>query len=122
MIDSSQKSSQVIPTHPQDFSGAALACKVGTPVGLLYLPLEIVTQSDSSHCHFPELPTDYEAANTQRTLYPALHTLMAEPRLTAGKKPHGAVPVHLLPMWSPPALSATALLPALVHMHVVFNG
>jgi len=51
--------------------------------------------------------------------------LIAEPRLTAGKKPHtgcpSAIHVHLLRTWRPPSLSAAAPLPAWVHMHVAFN-
>lgn len=100
--------------------------RILTPVGMLLLPLGdhyrvwqlSLTFSSISCCQ-----TKLQTFN-KKYIYQASHTLMAEPRLTAGKNHTGcptASHVHLLPTWSPPSLSATAPLPACIHMDVIFN-
>lgn len=115
------------PIHPQDFPWATLACKVlnscraATPsLGRSWHSLTALTNV------FQNSPLDNKTANIQRkghSTKPCIHWWQNQG--SPLEKNHTGCPsashMHLLPMWGPPPLSATAPLPALVHMHVVFN-
>lgn len=115
------------PIHPYDFSCATLACKVlnscraATP-SLGKESEYTLWQLSQIFSRIPRWLTKLQTFKEKDTPPSPVHA-NGRTKAHSWNKNTGIVPwqQHLLPMWSPPSLSATAPLPALVHVHVVFN-